>query len=112
MATARAAFLRFSLRSTLSSFSERKSKTKPLPVNAVLCFAAVSPLKIVLRAQCYRSQGTALGSANYKLCWAGRRLAGTSSICSYIRSIAVAVFRIASVPVQFLFANDLVLGPY
>lgn len=55
MATARAAFLRFSLRSTLSSFSG-KTKAKALPVN-VLRIAATSPFKTVLKAQCYLGHG-------------------------------------------------------
>lgn len=50
MATARAAFLRFSLRSTLSSFSGKQ--TKDLPVK-VLHVAATPPFKTLLEAQSY-----------------------------------------------------------
>lgn len=83
MATARAAFLRFSFRSTLSSFSGKQ--TKALPVN-VLCCSYISFQNSLKSTVLPWPRATPLRSvcktANYKMCWTGSKLAGTLSFAN------------------------------
>ena len=84
MATARAAFLRFSLRSTLSSFSGKQ--TKALPVNVLLSWSYISFQNCLKSTMLPWPRANLLGSvckaANYKMCWTGSKLAGTLSFAN------------------------------
>lgn len=114
MATARAAFLRFSLRSTLSSFSGKQ--TEDLAVK-VLHVAPTPSFKTFLEEQSYLGHMQIFWEQYAMLpvrgCaeWEVPKLAGTLSF-ALILTLVVAVLGNTSVPEQFLLANDIAVGLY